>query len=88
VTALSADPRRGGAVYAALTQGGIYKTSNGGQTWTRSTAAGPQTTLYHYAVAVDPALPTTIFAAGESETGNGPQILRSTNGGHTWAKAP
>ena len=40
VTALAVDPRRSGTVYAALTQGGIYKTSNGGHTWTRSTARG------------------------------------------------
>ena len=33
VRALAIDPRRTGTVYAALTQGGIYKTTNGGHTW-------------------------------------------------------
>src|SRR4029077_2291982 len=33
VTALAVDPRRSGTVYASLTQGGIYKTNNGGHTW-------------------------------------------------------
>ena len=40
VTTLAVDPRRSGTVYAALTQGGIYKTTNGGQTWSRVTTLG------------------------------------------------
>ena len=36
VTALAVDPSTTGTVYATLSQGGIYKTSNGGQTWTRA----------------------------------------------------
>ena len=70
--------------YAALNQGGIYKTSNGGQTWLSITPATP---LYASTVAVDPARPTTIYAAGDRDLG-GTQILRSTNSGHTWATAP
>ena len=85
VRALAVDPRRTGTVYAALTQGGIYKTTNGGQTWIR--AIGTPLDMM-YAVAVDPARPATIYAAGESETGDGPRILRSTDSGHTWATAP
>lgn len=87
VRALAVDPRRTGTVYAALSQGGIYKTINGGQTWIR--AYGTPLDMM-YAVAVDPARPATIYAAGESEseTGNGPLILRSTNSGHTWVTAP
>jgi hypothetical protein len=85
VRALAVDPRRTGTVYAALTQGGIYKTSNGGQTWTRAIGT---VLLMMYAVAVDPARPATIYAAGQSETGDGPRILRSTDNGHTWATAP
>ena len=60
------------------------KTTNGGQTWILSTSAGQ---LYHYLVAVDPARPATIYAAGASETGDGPRILRSTNSGRTWTIA-
>jgi photosystem II stability/assembly factor-like uncharacterized protein len=45
--------------------------------------------LYLYAVAVDPARPATIYAAGRGgSTGNDSQILRSTNSGHTWTTAP
>jgi photosystem II stability/assembly factor-like uncharacterized protein len=86
VTELAVDPHRTGTVYAALTQGGIYKTANGGQTWTR---AFNGRLLYLYAVAVDPARPATIYAAGRGgSTGNDSQILRSTNSGHTWTTAP
>ena len=86
VTALAVDPRRAGTVYAALSEGGIYKTTNGGQTWIH--AAIGTSLLQMYAVAVDPARPATVYAAGLSETGDGARILRSTNSGHTWATAP
>jgi photosystem II stability/assembly factor-like uncharacterized protein len=85
VKALSVDPRRTGTVYAAATQGGIYKTTNGGQTWIR--AFGTELDMMD-AVAVNLARPATIYAAGESATGSGPRILRSTDSGHTWATAP
>ena len=70
IRALAVDPRRSGTVYAALTQGGIYKTTNGGHTWTRASAR----CCYDAAVAVDPARPATIYAAGPSETGTGPRF--------------
>jgi photosystem II stability/assembly factor-like uncharacterized protein len=84
VRALSVDPRRSGTVYAALNQGGIYKTSNGGQTWISIT---PTTPLYGSTVAVDPARPTTIYAAGDGDFG-GAQIFRSTSSGDSWDTAP
>jgi len=83
VNALAIDPRRTGTVYAALTQGGIYKTTNGGQTWTRTIYSNADV----YAVAVDPARPATIYAAGAGAYPE-PRILRSTTSGHTWATAP
>jgi photosystem II stability/assembly factor-like uncharacterized protein len=82
VATLAVDPR--GTVYAALTQGGIYKTTNGGATWIRSTS---DNLLGDYTVAVNPARPTTIYAAATSSTGDGPVILRSTNSGRTWKSA-
>jgi photosystem II stability/assembly factor-like uncharacterized protein len=84
VTMLTVDPRHTGTVYAGLTQGGIYKTSNGGNTWIRSAA---DDRLRDYTVAIDPARPATIYAAGVTDTGDGPRILRSTNSGRTWTSA-
>jgi photosystem II stability/assembly factor-like uncharacterized protein len=83
VRALAVDPRQRGTVYAALTQGGIYKTTNGGHNWTRTVGS---VLLMMYAVAVDPSRPATVYAAGRNQTG--PLILRSTDSGHTWATAP
>jgi photosystem II stability/assembly factor-like uncharacterized protein len=85
VTALAVDPRRSGTVYAALTQGGIYKTTNAGRTWIPAMDT-PLTQVW--AVAVDPARPATIYAAATSETGDRPRILRSTNSGQTWTTTP
>jgi photosystem II stability/assembly factor-like uncharacterized protein len=86
VTTLAVDPRHTGTVYAALTEGSIYKTTNGGQIWTPAIV-----TLYFgrvtATVAVDPARPATIYAGG-SDTDGRTQILRSTNSGHTWTTAP
>lgn len=84
VTTLAVDPHHTSAVYAALTQGGIYKTSNGGNTWIQSTG---DPLLDDYTVAVDPARPATIYAAAVSATGDGPRILRSTDSGRTWTSA-
>ena len=84
VTTLAVDPRHAATVYAGLTEGGIYKTNNGGNTWIRSTA---DNLLGDYIVAVDPARPATIYAAAISATADGPRILRSTNSGRTWTIA-
>ena len=48
--ALAVDPRGTGIVYAALTQGGVYKTSNGGDNWVHAVGDMP---LQTYTVAVD-----------------------------------
>ena len=85
VTSLTVDPRHTGTLYAGLTQGGIYKTGNGGNTWIRVTPDG--LLLGDYTVAVDPARPSTIYAAAISATGDGSRILRSLDSGHIWTIA-
>ena len=85
VRALAVDPRGTGIVYAALTQGGVYKTSNGGDNWVHAVGDMP---LQTYTVAVDPIRPATIYASVQSEIDNVPRILRSNDGGRTWATAP
>ncbi|MFL5960127.1 MAG: WD40/YVTN/BNR-like repeat-containing protein [Gaiellaceae bacterium] len=83
VTSLAIDPRQPGTVYASvhnmsavaleIPTGGIYETTNGGQTWTEIWSG-----FGVDKVAVDPTLPSTIYAAGN-------RLLKSTDGGHTWA---
>ncbi len=79
-TALAVDPQHSGTVYAALQTGnrtgGIYATTDGGHTWSSAFSG-----VAIYALAVDPARPATIYAAGS-------RLLRSTDDGHTWVIAP
>jgi photosystem II stability/assembly factor-like uncharacterized protein len=84
VTSLVVDPRRPGTVYVGLwsrnTPKGIFRTNNGGLTWSQALARFPVTAL-----AVDPAHPATIYAGGGDNPE--PRILRSTNSGRTWVPA-
>jgi photosystem II stability/assembly factor-like uncharacterized protein len=90
VTALTVDPKQPETVYAGLyptyknnvisATGGIYKTTNGGDTWTQAFPG-----ITPGALAVDPARPTTIYAA---INGRKERLARSTNGGRTWTTAP
>jgi photosystem II stability/assembly factor-like uncharacterized protein len=86
-TSLVAGP---GTVYAAFGKGGLYQTTDGGQTWRRSwpqteTAPGLGVSI----VAIDPARPTTVYASAYYPSGRatGTHILRSTDSGHTWTVA-
>jgi photosystem II stability/assembly factor-like uncharacterized protein len=81
VTSLAAG---GGTVFATFwgTEA-IYKSADGGGTWTQSwPASKPTPGLVGDIVAVDPARPTTVYAV--SYTTDGTQILRSSNSGRTW----
>ena len=96
--ALAVDTQHSGTVYAGLQTGrqtggrykttyntsGIYMTTNGGDTWNQ-----PVSGLVVYPLAVDPARPTTIYAAGAVwATHTTFRILKSTDDGRTWAIAP
>jgi photosystem II stability/assembly factor-like uncharacterized protein len=112
VTSLAADPRRPGTLYASTeishsyktkdghgsrVAGGIYKTTDGGRTWTQIWSG-----FGVGKVAVNPKRPSTIYAAGWAggaypsrvgRCGTHPScfwkfpLLRSTDGGRTWAVA-
>lgn len=101
VTSLAADPRRPGTLYASVDiphsirtkagyvekpTGGIYMTTDGGQTWAEMFSG-----FGVDKVAVDPAQPSTIYAAGwvgrNPTHANEFRLLRSTDGAHTWTVA-
>jgi photosystem II stability/assembly factor-like uncharacterized protein len=101
VTSLAADPRRPGTLYASVDiphstktkagdverpTGGIYTTTDGGQTWSELYAG-----FGVDKVAVDSARPSTIYAAGwagrNPTQANEYRLLRSTDSGQTWAIA-
>ncbi len=90
VSSLTVDPRHAGTLYAALGDDGIFKTTDGGRTWSQHWFPIISVEM----VAIDPARPSTVFAgvtgvnvsapAGSSPE---PRILRSTNNGRTWPPA-
>src|SRR5205085_4838535 len=64
---------------------GLFKSTDGGDTWTELTHAPgmPRGTVGKIGVAVSPANPDRVWAIVEAEDGG---VFRSDNGGRTWAK--
>ena len=89
VKALVVDPRNSNVVYLGAAQGGVWKTTNGGDSWTPLTDDQPSLAIG--ALALDPQHPDTIYAGtGEPHPGldnyYGAGILKSTNGGSSWQR--
>ena len=89
VTAIAVDPRDKDTVYAGVSEGGVWKSTNGGQSWAPLTDG--ELSMAVGAIAIDPANPDTIYAGtGESNNSGdsyyGAGILKSTNGGANWTQ--
>ncbi|NOZ48704.1 MAG: hypothetical protein GXP37_01495 [Chloroflexi bacterium] len=85
--AIAVDPRNGNVVYVGAALGGVWKTSNGGSSWTPLTDDQPS--LSTGVIVLDPQHPDTIYVGtGEPTPGGdnyyGVGILKSTNGGASW----
>lgn len=85
--AIAVHPTDPATVYLGTAAGGVWKTTNGGQTWTPLTDS--QASLAIGALAIDPNNPETVYAgtgepdySGDSYYGQG--LLKSTNGGQSW----
>jgi photosystem II stability/assembly factor-like uncharacterized protein len=79
VTAVAVDPRHPATLYAGTSNGGLFKTTNGGRSWT-SVHLG----LGDFAVnalAIDPVNPKIVYAGTDAG------IFKSTNGGESWSAA-
>ena len=63
-------------------EGGIYKTLDGGDTWTKLGGGLPQGVVGKVGLALSPANPKRVWAMVEAEPGNG--LWRSDDGGATW----
>ena len=61
------------------TRGGVFKSTNGGMTWTALNSG--LTHLDVFSLAVDPTNPATVYAGG------GGRVFKSTDGGQTWVLA-
>jgi photosystem II stability/assembly factor-like uncharacterized protein len=87
VAALAIDPRNSQVIYAGAAQGGVWKSTNGGTSW--SALTDTQCSLAIGALVLDPLNPDIVYAgtgeqnySGDSFYGCG--VLKSTNGGTTW----
>jgi hypothetical protein len=87
VVGLAADPTNASIIYAAISGGGVWKTTNGGTSWIPLTDNQATTTMG--AIAVAPSNPSIMYAgtgeannSGDSYYGRG--VLKSTDGGQTW----
>jgi len=74
-------------VYAGAATGGIWKTTDGGTTWTALTDSQDSLAIGH--IAIDPNNPNVVYAGtGESnmscDSHYGAGILKTTNGGASW----
>jgi photosystem II stability/assembly factor-like uncharacterized protein len=91
VTALAVDPTDASVVYAGGADGGVWKTTNGGNSWTPLTDA--QVSLAIGAIAMDPSNHNIIYVGTGEDNNNldaysGAGILKSTDGGNTWTNLP
>lgn len=89
VTALAIDPGNTSAIYLGGAQGGVWKTTNGGTTWTPLTDT--QSSLATGSIVLDPTNSNTVYVgtgeenfSGDSYYGAG--VLKSTEGGTTWTQ--
>jgi hypothetical protein len=86
-TALAIDPTNSQVIYAGAAEGGVWKTTNGGTTWTPLTDT--QMSLATGSIAIDPENHNTIYVGtGEAnfsvDSYYGAGVLKSTDGGNTW----
>src|SRR5262245_24252213 len=77
VRAVGIDPQTPATLYAAVEDRGLWKTTDGGQSWHRGPGVPTGVTLF--GIAVDPQAPATVYVAG------GDAIRKTTDAGATWA---
>lgn len=86
-TSVAVDPADPNTIYLGTAAGGVWKTTDGGQTWVPATDS--QASLAIGAVAIDPNNPNTVYVgtgepdfSGDSYYGQG--LLKSTDAGASW----
>lgn len=86
VVSVAPHPSDPNTIYIGSASGGVWKTTDGGTSW--SPLTDELSILNHGAVAIDPSNPNTIYAGtGEYQTGSGGDgLFRSTDAGATWSR--
>jgi len=82
INALAIDPTTPSTLYAGTWGGGVFKSADGGASW--SAVNTGLTNTHIRALAIDPATPSTLYA-GTYAYGGG--VFKSTNGGTSWSAA-
>ncbi|MFL6051043.1 MAG: hypothetical protein ACJ738_14845 [Gaiellales bacterium] len=77
VRALAADAAGPGTLYAGTKSGGVFVSSDEGDSWS---PAGPGITGSIFAITADPSTPGTVYAS------NGGHLFRSTDGAASWSQ--
>ena len=86
--ALVIHPQNASIMWAGGATGGVWKTTDGGQTWTPLTDFAPVLTLN--SLVIDPNDSDTLYAGtGEQTQGwRGAGIFKTSDGGQTWSQLP
>src|SRR5262245_11330597 len=79
VQALAIDPSNSTILFAATYHGGIFKSTDGGASWFLQDNG--DTKYYLFAIAINPATTSTIYAGGVGG------VIKSTDGGQSWVDA-
>ena len=74
--------RKPWALISGAEEGGVYKTTDGGDTWTKLRGGLPEGVVGKVGVTVSPANPDRVWAIIEAEPDGG--VYRSDDGGETW----
>jgi hypothetical protein len=80
VTALAVDPSQAGVVYAATAGGGVFKSTDGGDTWRTSSVGLGE--IYVGSLVVHPTVHSTLYAASPNRG-----LFMSTDRGANWIAA-
>ncbi len=92
ITSIATHPTNAQVAYVGSANGGVWKTTDSGSTWTQIFDNAPATaSMAIGAVAIDPSAPETIYVGtGEANFGEsgylGTGLYRSRNGGGTWSR--
>jgi hypothetical protein len=85
IRTIAIHPTNPSIVYAGSASGGVWRSSNGGATWTPLTDF--QCTLTTGSIAIDPVDPTLVYVGtGEPASSSGCGLLRSFDSGNTWTE--
>lgn len=79
IDCIAVDPKNENLIYAGSPEGGLWKTTNGGATWTIVSEKIPTPFMKLSSLALDPVNPSIVYAGT-----TGGKIYKSTDGAVTW----